>query len=849
MKKLVSMVSMFTMIVSMTLVIGVHNVAHAAPPYPLPPGVSATDPIANIGALDVTAAPYNADSTGTTDSTTAIQDAVNDGFAYDMPVYFPSGTYLVSDTIEAKIPAGQLNVDTRVGNYLIGDTTGTSRPVIKLKDHSTDFDDLTGPYTTVDGLNHIKPVVHFWRENDTIPGQEVHNENYDNVIRGIDFELGLNAGAVAIRHQGAEGSAIEDVSIDASHAFAGVYDLIGSGGSIVDLSVDGGQYGVYAENGQPAPLITGLDLSDQSVAGVFWQGSSPLTIVGFHFTEDQGPVVTVSKQSGGKEASGNISLVDGSIKLNSTQSGDTIIQNTDRSIYLRKVYTKNAGYIIQHSTDSASDVAVAAGDIATWQLVSEYAYDKGTYSPDKVILIDGVADTGTTYPTSGPYYTLASAPPSDLLTRHIWANSEKFDAFDQAGVINVKNAPYNAVGDGLTDDTAAIQAAINAGAEVFIPKGTYLIDSSLQLNSNTQLFGISKTASVLVPTSTAAPASDTPMIASPNSKLATASVSELRLTLPTADQLFYALDWQAGQNSIVRDLYIKPVTVQSNAPDNPSKEWIKIHDNGGGRFYNIFTFGSLGMQDTGFRIIDIDNTSQPLLFYPFYAQHGRSMLHPQTEINGSKNVSLFATKFERPPNDLNTFDDALAINGSNNITIVGNSGVLLPNSGDPIIKLNESGSSTTDNNNVTIANMAKNNGGNPGFDYIQEVYGGTTYRIPGNNIATLFKRGSSLIYTAHPANDAYLLSLGITDGTLSPDFVNTHHGYTVSVPNSVSTFGVTPTAESGTYKSITVNSNPVTSGSTYSTSIPVGATAFTIVVTAEDNTTTFNYTVTVTRSP
>ncbi|AUS02786.1 pectin lyase fold/virulence factor [Vibrio phage 2.275.O._10N.286.54.E11] len=58
-----------------------------------------------------------------------------------------------------------------------------------------------------------------------------------------------------------------------------------------------------------------------------------------------------------------------------------------------------------------------------------------------------------------------------------------FDSEDAVGVINVKD--FGAVGDGVTDDTEAIQAALDTQEEnILFPEGTYLVSNTLTITGN-----------------------------------------------------------------------------------------------------------------------------------------------------------------------------------------------------------------------------------------------------------------------------------------------------------------------------------------------------------------------------
>lgn len=105
-----------------------------------------------------------------------------------------------------------------------------------------------------------------------------------------------------------------------------------------------------------------------------------------------------------------------------------------------------------------------------------------------------------------------------------------------------------------------------------------------------------------------------------------------------------------------------------------------------------------------------------------------------------------------------------------------------------------------------------------------------------------------IVNRAAASTNANLSGLAISQGTLTPTFASGTTSYTASVSNSVTSLTVTPTT-SNSNATVTVNGTTVTSGSASgSIALAVGDNTITTRVTAQDGSTTKDYTITVTRA-
>ena len=98
--------------------------------------------LAASGLIDVTAAPFNADPSGKTDCTEALQKAIDFAQKNHKVAFFPEGTYRISSTLHCRHDPpsaedrGLFRGQRYWGITLLGSTAGKARPKILLAPRS-----------------------------------------------------------------------------------------------------------------------------------------------------------------------------------------------------------------------------------------------------------------------------------------------------------------------------------------------------------------------------------------------------------------------------------------------------------------------------------------------------------------------------------------------------------------------------------------------------------------------------------------------------------------------------------------------------------------------------------------
>ncbi|MEO5573027.1 MAG: glycosyl hydrolase family 28-related protein, partial [Gammaproteobacteria bacterium] len=623
------------------------------------------------------------DSTTQQDSTVGINNAIKFARDNNKALYFPSGTYYVSDTI-----LGEDNPQQRRGTHdgtgtiqLIGQTTGT-RPVISLKDNSP----LFAGVPTEKNNKRVVEIRHTWFDPVTKTVKEAADSAFRDIFRGIDINVGSgNPLAVGLKFDAAQHSMLEDVKITGTGSYyAGITAVPGANMAATNIEVVGGKHGLRlsgADLGGSSlgALLVGLKLSGQTGPALHLDIGSAPVVIGLEITKNSGTSSAI-ELGNNYFSSGNMTLIDAKIDMLGT---DPAIDNVPiygspgRFVALTNVYVRHAAttttpppYIVD-TTDPA--LGKPDGDLpgvtnGGWTWVKEFTFTPTVIGSEIINgtrvnfnatnLIDGVLGN-----TSIKTITSVASAPTDLISRNVWSSTPSFDT---AGVVLATAAPYNAIANDIIDDTAAIQAALDSSlnAKVYLPAGTYIIKAPLLVGANDTLMGVPGFRSTLQrstgwiqPYDSVTGDGRTWMIDTEPSASGTALLQDLALDNDHASvdkTVVGGIRWRVGRNSMVRGVR---TTLAASRNEGTPAQIFRIEGNGGGRWYSLADHvgvnnsSSNPFVDPLFRKLYVTGTSQPLTFYGLNLEHGgvqspTLQQYAFSEMVNASNVRILGSKIE-----------------------------------------------------------------------------------------------------------------------------------------------------------------------------------------------------------
>ena len=576
---------------------------------------------------------------GVTDDSDALQRAIDSAANRGAGgvVFLPPGRYRLTRSILIPIA---------VRLYGVGET----RPVLVLAPHTPGFQKGVANMVIFTGTDTYRigavamPVagaVPF----SAAPGQAVRDANsstFYSALSNVDFEVGDgNPAAAGVRMHTAQHSNLSHIDFRMGSGLAGVYQVGNIG---YDLRFCGGRYGILAEKTSPAWQFTLLDSHfDGQRDAAIREHEAGLTLAN---TEIRNTPVGIEIDRGYGDW-----LWGTDVRFENVSKAGVIISNEDNvytQVGFERVSARNVP-VFAHFRDSGKKLEGRGRDYQ----VAEFNHG---------LVLDSLAAPGR-FDTR---YNTAAAPPKKAAARVLRALPPTAEWASVRG--------FGARGDGVTDDTAAIQKAIDSRRVVYLPLGLYAINDTIRLRPDTVLIGLHPglTQLVLPNGSPLFQGTDAPKAMLESARGGDAVVTGIGLCAGEINNRAVALLWRAGERSLVDDLriqwgYGQPGELARRDARFDTAAWwdrqypsIWVTDGGGGTFTGVWS--PAGHAQAGFYVT---NTRTPGRVYQLSAEH-----HIRNEIvlDGVENWEFHAPQTEEEVRD-GADSVALDIRNSKNILL------------------------------------------------------------------------------------------------------------------------------------------------------------------------------------
>lgn len=522
-------------------------------------------------------------------------------------LFIPEGTYTISKTIY--IPTA-----IRLIGY------GKNRPLITLKKNSPGFQEENQK-------DKGKASYMFWFTSSLVePGGNINDagaSTFYSALSNIDLRIeDGNPAAVALRTHFAQHSFVAHCNIEIGKGKAGLFDI---GNMMEDVKFFGGEYGIYTTKASPG-----------------WQFMMMDT-----YFEGQRKTAIKSQQAGFTIVRMEIKNVPAAIQVDS---------NYWEKIFIEDARFENiSGPAIVVSNEGNANMQLNIRNLVCNKVPVLVRYpqaDSVTKAPSSMYtvkrLIYGLQmddlHKEPQYKTIYETLPLKNMPPAFV------NDIPALPAMTEW--VNLKT--LGAVGDGVADDSKAIQKAIDEHGVIYVPQGSYRISQTLQLKPNTVLIGLHPIATNFVLAENAAAfgsfGAPKAMVEAPVG--GTNILTGIGLYTGESNYRAVACKWMAGEKSMVDDVKligghgtIRPgPTVpwkwqeRQQQPEQrrsgPDQLWdtqywsLWVTNNGGGIFKNIWSASTFAT--SGFYA---NNTSTRGRIYAMSVEH-----HVRNEVR-FKNVS------------------------------------------------------------------------------------------------------------------------------------------------------------------------------------------------------------------